>query len=154
MFRVVFVGAIELEYDLPEYLKLNGLDELVRIVPEVSYGESLQYLWDSEALLLLQPGTMTQIPSKLVDYVAFGKPILAVCPIGSATSAVVSGESIGVVAEATQVNDIASAVLSLYSKWRPNDRDQITILNTNCYRQLNIKNIVERLSTHLEAACR
>ncbi len=115
--RVYLVGSIELPYDLVGYLRGRGLDEIVRLVAQVPYQQSLQYLADSDALLLLQPGTMTQVPSKLFEYIALGKPILAISPRDSATACLVQDNSLGTVAEAEDVNEIASAVERLYLDW-------------------------------------
>lgn len=55
---------------------------------------------------------MTQIPSKLFEYIGMEKPILVISPRGGSTSDLVIKESIGVTAEPTDLQDIASAYSS------------------------------------------
>ena len=94
-------------------MRERRLDEVVRLVAHVPYQQSLQYLANSDALLLLQPGTMTQVPSKLFDYITVGKPILALSPREGATARLVHENSLGSLAEAENVGQIASAVEEL-----------------------------------------
>ena len=68
-------------------------------------------------LLLLQPGTETQVPSKLFEYIALGKPILAISPREGATSKLVTEECLGMTAEAESVDAIASVMERLYRDW-------------------------------------
>jgi glycosyltransferase involved in cell wall biosynthesis len=116
--RVHLVGSVELPYDLVEYLRDRRLEDVVRLVAQVPYQESLQYLANSDALLLLQPGTKTQVPSKLFEYIALAKPILAITPGEGATSQLVQENSLGTVADAESVGEIAWAVEQLYRNWQ------------------------------------
>ncbi len=116
--EIVFVGSIELPYDLPSYLRAKRIAGIVRLIDQVPYRESLRHLAESDALLLLQPGTKTQVPSKLFEYIALGKPILAVSPRDGATARLVFEESLGRVADADRVEEIAAAVEELYRIWR------------------------------------
>ena len=115
--EVVFVGSVELPYNLPEYLNTHRLNQIVTLVPHVLYQKSLEYLSAGDLLLLLQPGTETQVPSKLFEYIALGKPILAISPREGATSKLVTDECLGMTAEAESVEAIASAMERLYQDW-------------------------------------
>jgi len=115
--EVVFVGSVELSYNLPDYFKAHGLDQIVTLVPHVPYQKSLEYLSAADMLLLLQPGTETQVPSKLFEYIALGKPILAISPREGATSKLVTEECLGMTAEAESVDAIASVMERLYRDW-------------------------------------
>ena len=115
--RVVFVGSVELPYDLSRYLNTCGLEQVVTLIPHLPYQESLQYLINASALLLLQPGTETQVPSKLFEYIALGKPILAVSPLQGATSSLVREEGIGYSVDPDDIDKIASAVERLFHDW-------------------------------------
>ena len=147
--KVFFVGYVHLAYDLAAYLTSRDLNDVVEIVHHVPYQRSLEYLRNSDALLLLQPGTMTQIPSKLFEYVAMEKPVLAISSRGSATSNLMIEKSLGITAEATDVQDIAAGLRRLYMEW---DRDPCTErLNHKAYNSFNVKNVTRRLSRHLDA---
>ena len=142
--RICFVGSVELPYDLVGYLRERRLDEVVRLVAHVPYQQSLQYLANSDALLLLQPGTMTQVPSKLFDYIAVGKPILALSPCGGATARLVHENSLGSLAEAENVGEIASAVEELYHNWRKDPEAYRT--NGHAREKFDVKNVTKALS--------
>ena len=147
--QVFFVGSVELTYDLGGYLKSRNLNDVVSVVSQVSYQRSLEYLRNSDALLLLQPGTMTQIPSKLFEYVGMGKPILAISPRGASTHELVTNESIGLTAEATDVQDIASAILKLYLQL---NQDPGTYeVTSSARKRFNVKNVTKILSQKFDS---
>jgi glycosyltransferase involved in cell wall biosynthesis len=115
--RVRLVGTVELPYDLSRYLSTNNLDTIVSLHDQVPYYASLEYLGQSDLLLLLQPGTKTQVPSKLFEYIGMRKPILAISPRDGATSALVEKEGLGMVADPEKIHEIAEGVLHLYRQW-------------------------------------
>lgn len=115
--KVVFVGSVELPYDLSHYLNSCGLEHVVTLIPHLPYQESLQYLINASALLLLQPGTETQVPSKLFEYVALGKPILAISPRQGATWTLVAEEEIGYPVDPDDIEIITSALERMYFDW-------------------------------------
>jgi glycosyltransferase involved in cell wall biosynthesis len=145
--QVWLVGSVELTYDLTESLKCWRLDDIVRVVPHVPYQESLKYLRNSDALLLLQPGTTTQIPSKLFEYLGTQKPILAISPRDGATASLVSVEAMGVTAEATDVQEIATAILKLYRGWEKNPATYGH--NGATFAKYHVKNITANLAEQL-----
>jgi glycosyltransferase involved in cell wall biosynthesis len=114
---VRFVGSIELPYDLPAYLSEIHLHDIVILHEHVSYRKSLEFLRHSDVLLLLQPGTTTQIPSKLFEYVGMKKPILAISPPLGATCQLVTKESLGDIADPDDTEAIARALHALYEAW-------------------------------------
>jgi glycosyltransferase involved in cell wall biosynthesis len=59
-----------------------GLDGLVRLRPGVGYRESLREMRDADVLLLVEApaGTNLFLPSKVVDYLGSGTPIVALTP--------------------------------------------------------------------------
>jgi hypothetical protein len=83
----------------------------------VSHAESLACLAACDVALLLQPGTDTQIPSKLFEYIGMGKPVLAVARKGSAVANMVAEHGLGEVADAEDVEGIADAIHRSYRLW-------------------------------------
>jgi glycosyltransferase involved in cell wall biosynthesis len=75
-------------YDLPlERLKLETLPEgLVRLKPPVRYLESLRLMASADGLLVIDAPMERSVflPSKLIDYVGAGRPILGLTPPGAA----------------------------------------------------------------------
>jgi glycosyltransferase involved in cell wall biosynthesis len=116
-FRVRLVGTVELPYNLAQYLSESKLDTVVSLHDQVPYHTSLEYLQHSDLLLLLQPGTKTQVPSKLFEYIGMRKPILAISPRDGATSVLVEREGVGMIADPDKVQEIAESLLCLYRQW-------------------------------------
>jgi glycosyltransferase involved in cell wall biosynthesis len=147
-FQVKLVGTVDLPYDLVGYLKTRGLNDVVRLIEQVPYQESLHHLANSDALLLLQPGTKTQVPSKLFEYIALGKPILAISPPEGATARLVEENFLGTVADGENVSEIALAVEQLYRDWQSGSKCQCANGNR---RKFDVKNVTALLSKQFDA---
>jgi len=146
---VEFLGSVELSYDLNDALAELGLGDIVHAKGQVPFEEVSVALAHSDLLLLLQPGTKTQIPSKLFEYIASGKPILAVAPTDGGTARIVGGENLGRVASPDQPNQIAKALGCLYSEWR--EGAEIVGLDSENRQKFNIKRITGKLAAHFDA---
>jgi glycosyltransferase involved in cell wall biosynthesis len=145
--KILLVGSVSLAYDLEEHLRSEGLDDIVTLTGQVPYKQSLQYLQESDVLLLLQPGTATQVPSKLFEYLGMKKPILAISPHEGATYNLVLKESIGKVAQPDNVEKIAEAIYKMHQQWR--DGFLMQKVNEETYEKFNVKNMTATLATHL-----
>lgn len=68
-------------------LEEHGISELVEFVPAVPFEQAVAEMQQCSANMLIQDEVFRyQIPGKLYDYIQTGKPILAICPVGSATA--------------------------------------------------------------------
>lgn len=145
--RVRLVGTVELPYNLSQYLIMNKLDAIVSMQDQVPYHTSLQYLQRSDLLLLLQPGTKTQVPSKLFEYIGMRKPILAISPRDGATSLLVEKEGLGMVADPDKVHEIAEGLLLLYQQWRQGLLTEARY--ENAYQKFNVRRMTGELASLL-----
>ncbi|MCA9130497.1 MAG: glycosyltransferase [Planctomycetales bacterium] len=67
--------------------KSHGLDDVVQILPAVSYGNALNEMAAADGLLVLQSDECNdQIPAKVYEYFSAGKPILGLCSESSDTA--------------------------------------------------------------------
>ncbi len=110
-----FVGRADSSY-LDAF---RGLGGAVETVPYVSHRESLQFLMDSSALLLIiddAPASRSIATGKLYEYAGARKPILALAPEGAAADVVRSLDA-GVVVPPGDVNAIRKALESLVDRW-------------------------------------
>ena len=123
------------------------MNDIVITKSHVTYEKSLMYLQKSDVLLLLQPGTTTQIPSKLFDYIGMRKPIIAISPPGGATYNLIVQESIGQVAQPDDFHDIADVIYKMYEEW--NKGFYVNRVHENAYYKFNVKNITKELSVEL-----
>ena len=77
-FRLRLVGATSASAgEFQRTLDTLSLHDVVELVPRLSHRESLVEMASASALLLLQQGTDVSIPMKLYEYLAAGRPILA-----------------------------------------------------------------------------
>ena len=81
-FRLRFLGTTALKSDLSEASRDLGLEGMVEFVPRVRRGDSLRAMMSASALLLLQPGHTVSVPGKVYEYLAAGRPILAIAEKG------------------------------------------------------------------------
>jgi glycosyltransferase involved in cell wall biosynthesis len=147
--KVLFVGNVELPYNLANYVKDLGLSDVVSLYPQISYQESLGYLQKASAALLLQPGTKTQVPSKLFDYIGAAKPVLAISPEGGATYNLVKSEKLGELAVPESPNQIANGLERLYSQWVLS-RESLSI-SPAVQHKFDIRHLTKSLACELQA---
>jgi glycosyltransferase involved in cell wall biosynthesis len=89
-FRLRFLGRIGIPgLNLPEVARELGLGDVVEFVNHVPRRDSLQQMVDASALLVVQPVTTVSIPAKLYEYMASGRPILALAQPGGETAELV-----------------------------------------------------------------
>ncbi len=91
-----------------------GLQEEVELKAGVGYLESLKLMCEAHVLMIIDGEIEGSVyfPSKLVDYLGAGRPILAVTPIDGASAGVVI-EAGGRVANPGDIGSIANEILKL-----------------------------------------
>jgi len=120
-FRVKFTGA-HLD-DVNPIVASLGLTGIVAVEQAVPYKEALG-LMSQETVLVIIEAQMEEgiyFPSKFVDYVQTGRPILAVSPRHGTVADLLAERKGGLSADCTSPCEIAAAIETLYQAWR-NDR--------------------------------
>ncbi len=116
--QVQIVGRIaEEERKLAETLKLR---EVIHFGNQLPYLESLKKMAQCDVLLLIDAPTDVPgpfLPSKLVDYLAFGKPIFGVTNAGSASADLLMKLGSPIVPP-NDASAIASALADLLDSWQ------------------------------------
>jgi hypothetical protein len=97
-----------------------GLDGIVRFLDRVSPADAAAIAADADVLLVIDApsdGPSVFLPSKLIDYLPFRKPILGVTPpIGASASLL---RRLGCcVASPADAGEIADALATLIGDWR------------------------------------
>jgi glycosyltransferase involved in cell wall biosynthesis len=83
------IGRVALSrFDVAEESRRLGLTGLVELVASQPRREILREMLAASCLLLLQPGTTVSIPGKLFEYLAAGRPILAIAEDGEVSELV------------------------------------------------------------------
>lgn len=90
-------------------LQSRGIVEFVDHMPRHA---ALQQMVDASLLLILQPVTTVAVPAKLYEYMAAGRPILALAEPGGDTYEIVRRSRAGVSVLAEDENAIADALAS------------------------------------------
>lgn len=119
--RVRFVGA-DCGMNLRKTAGRLGLDEVVECVGYVSHEESIGWLMNSDMLLLLIPNTFGagMVTGKVFEYLASGKPILAVVPPGEAERLVIK-HARGIVVRPENLKAMAAQLLRSVALWERGD---------------------------------
>lgn len=98
--------------DADEVTRLAGAlpKGLLSARPSVDYRESLDLMSDSDGLLIIDAPAETSVflPSKLIDYIGAGRPVLGITPPGTASSLL--RDLGGAVADPTDICDIAEGL--------------------------------------------
>lgn len=112
--RLVLVG---LETAALESLaKELGLDSNINIMGSLGYSETLRCLGNSSVGLIIEGRHKEGIflPSKFVDYVQAGKPVLAVTPRQSVLTDLISKHGGGIAVDCSSSEEISAALKTLY----------------------------------------
>ncbi len=102
------IGNINLDYDVEKYCRKKGIEENVILAGQMSHKKCLGYLAASDVLLIIQPGTRSQIPSKLYEYIYLDKPVLAVTEKDSALGRLLATYRFGEAFEPDEHEQIAA----------------------------------------------
>ena len=116
--EAVFVGP-QVEQFRDEARRLH-LDRVVRFEPRRDRAAAAAAAADADVLLVIDAsanGRSVFLPSKLVDYLAFRKPILGLTPPSGASARLLARLEC-LIAPPDRPDAIASAVASLIGRWR------------------------------------
>ncbi len=107
------MGYVEPEYSFQSNygdLCESGLIEDAGLLP---YDECLKRLAESDVAVLIQPGTKIQVPSKLYDYIAMGKYIIALTPLDGVLAEMMREYNLGDVFDPEDTVGISSKLKEL-----------------------------------------
>ena len=98
-----------------------GLGDRLELIPYAPRAASLALQRDSEALLLLIPEAGGRgkgvLSGKVFEYLAVGRPILAVVPPDGAAAELIRETGAGIVASPDDVGAIRAALGELHARW-------------------------------------
>ena len=134
--NVRFVGAWLVDdpaaNELARSLEARGF---VRREPAVPHAECLRQMRQSAALLILQPAFPVQIPAKIYEYIAVGRPMVVVGGEG-ATAALVERHALGV-CRANDREALASLLRDLIAGRKQLDAPPRAVISRFDYRHLS-----------------
>lgn len=150
-FLFLQLGQVQLDYDFHlRYRELLELD-LVRDLGQFPYGDCLTRLQQADVLLLIQPNTKTQVPSKLYDYLCINRPILTITPPDGALGQMITGHQFGDLFDQSDIPGIAQRLEELLEQ----KKSRGTLYANYTQRDsFNVQRIAAALDDHLLRATR
>ena len=100
---------------VPFLIRKYGLEAIAVQKPPVGYSQSLGLMQESDALMVIDAdvsGESVFLPSKLIEYVGSGRPVLGITPKGSASERAIK-EANGLVAQPGDAQGITDMVRAL-----------------------------------------
>jgi len=115
--KTIFVGDDSKQ--LAECVKAMGLHNIVDIVGAKTYEQSMAITASANVLLVIEAPSKEGIffPSKFVDFVQTGRPILAVSPIPGTLHDFLSCYSGGIAVDNKSSDAVFAALNKLYAAW-------------------------------------
>jgi glycosyltransferase involved in cell wall biosynthesis len=108
--RVRLLGTSSLTVDLAAEARRLGIEQIVEILPRASREETLTQMKGASALLLVQTNTTVSIPGKAYEYLAAGRPVLALSEEGE-TAELVRASGLGIVVRPDEPIEVLEAAV-------------------------------------------
>lgn len=127
-FKLRTVGVVD--HQVASSIEKYGLSENWERIQYVSHSEVLKYQRSSKVLLVSinnTPNATGILPGKFFEYLASGRPILAVGPKKSDIGTVLSKTQAGIIVERDDLAEIKQAILSLFEEKQDLRRDEAEI---------------------------
>jgi glycosyltransferase involved in cell wall biosynthesis len=113
--RAYFVGDWRAEHQASA--DALGIGRLIRPVAYVPHREAVAHMLGASALALISGGDRTEQPGKVFEYLAAGRPILALIPEDGASAEVVrASPGGGYFADPADPDGVAAAILRLWAE--------------------------------------
>ena len=149
--EAVFVGRYGKE--TPLLVRKLGLQENVRFVDYVPHRQGLEFMVNSQALLLLltveDPRGKGILPGKIFEYIASRKPIIAIAPENGRAAKIIKSVNAGTVISQKNVQRIKEAIVDYYKQWTEGE-SSTTTYNTGDITVYDRKILTRRLAKIFE----
>jgi len=114
-----------------EWAEGLGFADRLELLPYSPHGEALALQRDSEALLLIVPDAEGRgrgvLSTKVFEYLAAGRPILAVVPPDGEAARLLGETGVAVVVAPDDVDGMARAIANFETRWRAGKLDGATL---------------------------
>jgi glycosyltransferase involved in cell wall biosynthesis len=115
--EVIFAGRLETK-DKKVVCDL-GLEDVVKLVGYVSHQEALLLLSNSDVILLILASVETGVyPGKIFEYLAVGRPVLALVPQNGIAAELIEKSKTGAIVDSEQVTSIKDAICRMYERYK------------------------------------
>lgn len=151
---VNFLGDWDTKYT--KLINRLNLHSIVKIHGQVPYTTCLSYLKGADVLLLLirrYQGDELNIPSKVSDYIAAKKPILALAEKTWKSAKYIKDNELGIVADPEDPDQIAEALKELYKAYKGKDIPFFTPTG-DLFKRIDSMNIMKSYCSFLDEITR
>jgi len=117
--QIYLIGNVETP-EVSDFIKKEPLKKIVKIIPYIPHDKLVQYLYNADLLLLIigeMPGAEGVYTGKLFEYIAVGKPILAIVPPNGVAAKVIQETNSGFIANYLSIKNIKKTIDFLYQEW-------------------------------------
>ena len=150
-FLFVQMGKVQLDYDFHERYRDLIVRGVLQDLGQFPFSRCLNELQRADVLLLIQPGTRTQVPSKLYDYLCINRPILTITPPDGALGKMIAEHRFGDLYDQSDVHGIARRLEEMLEQ----KRDSGTFAADYPQRDsFNVERIAHALDDYLLQAAR
>jgi len=150
-FHLWMIGATGKE--AARLVKDWNLTDVVKFVNYVPHAALIGYQLGADALLvIIGPGPDSEImlPGKIFEYLATGKPILALVPPGAAADLLTESGTSRIV-EPDNVSAIAKTLIQMYNQWRVGELR--TNADPNVVQRYERRHLTQRLAHLFDELC-
>lgn len=100
-----------------------GLDDIVQTMAPMPHKDVFYHLYSSNILLLIDAPVKPSIflPTKLLEYIYTGKPILAITPEEGESADVIKATKTGIVVSPEDIEGIKEAILYYYEQYKTSE---------------------------------
>jgi glycosyltransferase involved in cell wall biosynthesis len=128
-----------------ESAKTSGVEDIIKIEATVPYSQMPKALAKSDVLVIIEAPLKEGIfmPSKIVDYVQIGRPILALAPVMGTINDLFSKYGGGIAVDCKSPDAVTQALQTLYGHWKEGTLSR-TYSSTSLMRLFSEKNVLRR----------
>ena len=148
LLKINLIGHIDAS--VREYISAKGLNAKVNNIEYMQHSQVLEYQRKSDLLLLLIPRAKKAeciMTGKLFEYLAAGRPVLAVGPADGDAAKVLSETDCGATADYDDKSKMKSIIIDYYNKCIDNQRIKI---NKNEVEKYSRRNLAKEYATILD----
>ncbi len=120
-FKIRLIG--QTDNSVIESIKKNNIEKFVEIIPYIPHNQVVEEQRKSHVLLLFvnnTPNAKGVLTGKLFEYLASGRPVLAVGPEDGDSAKIISETDSGIVVDFDDKEKMKSVIMDFYQKYKDN----------------------------------